>query len=163
MSLIAIDGRAGAGKTTLAAVLFADLSLKHSVGVIHMDDLYEGWDNALGKHLTQTLETIVKAHQLNKTFEIKIFNWESMKFDSTQKIEPVEILILEGVGAGQKVVREAGATLHWLDIDPDVGIARVLKRDGNQIAQQMKQWQIDQEMHFMSDKTRENAQHFQSS
>ena len=86
-----------------------------------------------------------------------------MKFDSTQKIEPIEILILEGVGAGQKVVREAGATLHWLDIDPDVGIARVLKRDGNQIAQQMKQWQIDQELHFMSDKTRENAQHFQSS
>jgi hypothetical protein len=163
MSLIAIDGRAGAGKTTLAAALFAELSLKQSVDVIHMDDLYEGWNNALGVHLTQTLETIVKAHQLNRTFEIKIFNWESMKFDSTQKIEPVEILILEGVGAGQKVVREAGATLHWLDIDPDVGIARVLKRDGNQIAQQMKQWQIDQEMHFMSDKTRENAQHFQSS
>ncbi len=163
MSLIAIDGRAGAGKTTLAAALFTELSLKHSVGVIHMDDLYEGWENALGLHLTRTLETIVKAHQMNKTFEIKIFNWESMKFDSTQKIEPVEILILEGVGAGQKVVREAGATLHWLDIDPEVGVARVLKRDGNQIAQQMKQWQIDQELHFMSDKTRENAQHFQSS
>ena len=163
MSLIAIDGRAGAGKTTLAAVLFAELKLKHSVDVIHMDDLYDGWDNALGVKLTQTLEIIVKAHQLNKTFEIDIYNWGSMKFDSTQKIEPVEILILEGVGAGQKVVRQAGATLYWLDIDPEVGLARVLKRDGNQIAEQMKQWQIDQELHFMSDKTRENAQHFQSS
>ncbi|CAB4335446.1 MAG: hypothetical protein F2690_02545 [Actinobacteria bacterium] len=163
MSLIAIDGRAGAGKTTLAAALSTELSLKHSVGVIHMDDLYEGWNNALGIHLSQTLETIVKAHQLNKTIEIKIFNWESMTFDSTQRIEPVEILILEGVGAGQKVVREAGAIVHWLDIDPEIGIARVLKRDGNQIAKQMKQWQIDQELHFMSDKTRENAQHFQSS
>jgi uridine kinase len=163
MSLIAIDGRAGAGKTTLAAVLFAELKLKHSVDVIHMDDLYDGWDNALGVKLTQTLEIIVKAHQLNKTFEIDIYNWGSMKFDSTQKIEPVEILILEGVGAGQKVVRQAGATLYWLDIDPEVGIARVLKRDGNQIAAHMKQWQIDQEIHFESDKTRENAQHFQSS
>jgi len=128
-----------------------------------MDDLYEGWANALGVHLTLALETIVNAHQLNETFEIEIFNWESMNFDSTQRIEPVEILILEGVGAGQKVVREAGATVHWLDIDLEVGIARVLKRDGNQIAKQMKQWQIDQELHFMSDKTRENAQHFQSS
>ena len=163
MSLIAIDGRAGAGKTTLAAALFAELSQKHSVAVIHMDDLYEGWANALGVHLTQALETIVKAHQLNETFEIEIFNWESMNFDSTQRIEPVEILILEGVGAGQKVVRKAGATVHWLDIDPEVGIARVLKRDGNQIAAHMKQWQIDQELHFKSDKTRENAQHFQSS
>lgn len=163
MSLIAIDGRAGAGKTTLAAVLFAELKLKHSVDVIHMDDLYDGWDNALAVKLTQTLEIIVKAHQLNKTFEIDIYNWGSMKFDSTQKIEPVEILILEGVGAGQKVVRQAGATLYWLDIDPEVGLARVLKRDGNQIAAHMKQWQIDQELHFKSDKTRENAQHFQSS
>ena len=163
MSLIAIDGRAGAGKTTLAAALSTELSQKHSVALIHMDDLYEGWNNALGIHLSQTLETIVKAHQLNKTIEIKIFNWESMTFDSTQRIEPVEILILEGVGAGQKVVREAGAIVHWLDIDPEIGIARVLKRDGNQIAKQMKQWQIDQELHFMSDKTRENAQHFQSS
>ena len=163
MSLIAIDGRAGAGKTTLAATLFAQISLKHSVDVIHMDDLYQGWEDSLSIHLTQTLESIVKAHQFNESFEIEIFNWNAMKFDSTQKIEPVEYLILEGVGAGQKIVRDAGATLYWLDVDPDVGIARVLKRDGNQIAEQMKQWQIDQELHFMSDKTRENAQYFQSS
>ena len=80
-----------------------------------------------------------------------------------QQINPVDVLILEGVGAGQKVVRDAGATLYWLDIDAEVGIARVLNRDGNQIAPQMKQWQIVQEIHFMQDKTRENAEHIQSS
>ena len=67
------------------------------------------------------------------------------------------------MGAGQKVVRDAGATLYWLDIDAEVGIARALNRDGNQIAPQMKQWQIVQEIHFMQDKTRENAEHIQSS
>lgn len=163
MSLIAIDGRAGAGKTTLAANLFEALSADKTVEVIHMDDLYDGWENALGERLTQTLESIVKSHQNNRAFEINIFNWQSMSFDSKRTINPVDILILDGVGAGQKVVRDAGATLYWLDIDADVGIARVLKRDGNQIASQMKQWQIVQERHFLRDKTRENAEHIQSS
>ncbi len=163
MSLIAIDGRAGAGKTTLAASFYEELSVDKTVAVIHMDDLYDGWENALSERLTQTLESIVKSHQNKVTFEIDIFNWQSMSFDSKRVINPVDILILEGVGAGQKVVRDAGATLYWLDIDAEVGIQRVLNRDGNQIASQMKQWQIAQEIHFLRDKTRENAEHIQSS
>ena len=163
MSLIAIDGRAGAGKTTLAARFFDELSVDKRVDVIHMDDLYNGWENALDERLTKTLESIVNAHQKKEGFEIDIFNWQSMSFDSKRQINPVDILILEGVGAGQKVVRDAGATLYWLDIDADDGIARVLKRDGNQIASQMKQWQIAQEIHFLRDMTRENAGHIQSS
>ena len=163
MSLIAIDGRAGAGKTTLAASFYEELSVDKTVAVIHMDDLYDGWENALSERLTQTLESIVKSHQSKVAFEIDIFNWQSMSFDSKRVINPVDILILEGVGAGQKVVRDAGATLYWLDIDAEVGIQRVLNRDGNQIASQMKQWQIAQEIHFLRDKTRENAEHIQSS
>ena len=163
MSLIAIDGRAGAGKTTLAARLFEELSLDKTVEVIHMDDLYNGWEKALDAGLTKTLESIVKSHHNKVVFEIEIFNWQLMSFDSKEEINPVDILILEGVGAGQKVVRDAGATLYWLDIDAEVGIQRVLNRDGNQIAPQMKQWQIAQEIHFMRDKTRENAEHIQSS
>lgn len=163
MSLIAIDGRAGAGKTTLAASFYEELSADKTVAVIHMDDLYDGWENALSERLTQTLESIVKSHQSKVAFEIDIFNWQSMSFDSKRVIHPVDVLILEGVGAGQKVVRDAGATLYWLDIDAEVGIQRVLNRDGNQIASQMKQWQIAQEIHFLRDKTRENAEHIQSS
>ena len=163
MSLIAIDGRAGAGKTTLATRFFDELSLDKTVEVIHMDDLYNGWEKALGEGLTKTLETIVKSHHNKAALEIDIYNWQSMSFDSKRMINPVDILILEGVGAGQKVVRNAGATLYWLDIDADVGIQRVLNRDGIQIASQMKQWQIVQEIHFMRDKTRENAEHIQSS
>jgi uridine kinase len=163
MSLIAIDGRAGAGKTTLAAHFFKELSADKTVEVIHMDDLYNGWENALDEGLTQTLESIVNAHKNGVSIEIDIFNWQSMSFDSKRVIHPVDILILEGVGAGQKVVRDAGATLYWLDIDAEVGIQRVLNRDGNQIASQMKQWQIAQEIHFLRDKTRENAEHIQSS
>ena len=55
MTLIAIDGPAGAGKTTLAAKFFAEFSVDKSVLVIHLDDLYDGWDNALSSAMLSHL------------------------------------------------------------------------------------------------------------
>ena len=159
MTLIAIDGPAGAGKTTLAAKFERDLSLDNSVSVIHMDDLYAGWENALDEHLTQKLKEIVEAFTSHSTFTISIFNWSSNSFDSFRTIEPTDILIIEGVGAGQKAVRDAGATLYWLDIEPSIGLERVLARDGLDIEIHMRTWQIDQASFFESDLTRNHADH----
>lgn len=162
MPIIAIDGPAGAGKTTLATKLCEDFAVLQSVAVVHMDDLYSGWNNALSNSLTLKLSEIVDAYLAREEFKIQIFNWVTMSFDSWQMIKPHDILIIEGVGAGQKVVREAGAVLYWLDVEPDVGLARVLNRDGFQIEQQMRQWQADQELHFASDLTRTHADHILS-
>ena len=162
MTLIAIDGRAGAGKTTLAQSFLQKYSATKSVAVVHMDDLYDGWENALNDHLTQRLHKIITAHQNHQAIEVEIFNWNTMVFDSTTVIDPVDILILEGVGAGQQIVRDAGAELYWLDIDAQIGIARVLVRDGQHLAERMQQWEIEQENHFLRDKTRENAEHILS-
>lgn len=60
--IIAIDGPAGAGKTTLAHEIFLALSTSASVQVIHMDDLYDGWDNALSGDLTKVLSYLVEQH-----------------------------------------------------------------------------------------------------
>ena len=58
MTLIAIDGPAGAGKTTLAAKFFDEFSTTKTVALIHMDDLYAGWENALDHRLTSRLADI---------------------------------------------------------------------------------------------------------
>ena len=51
-ALVCIDGPAGAGKTTLAELLMA----RHPhARVMHLDDLYAGWDNALDATLTDRL------------------------------------------------------------------------------------------------------------
>jgi len=163
MTLIAIDGPAGAGKTTLAEKLLHEYRVSQTVTVIHMDDLYNGWINPLNEELTSRLNDILCRYSLGLAFEIDIFNWSSMKFDGVQRIQPTDVLIIEGVGAAQKIMRDAGATTFWLDIEPYVGLQRVLARDGLEIELFMHQWQLDQEIHFLRDKTRENAQHIQSS
>lgn len=158
MTLLAIDGPAGAGKTTLAAKLAAEYSAHSTVRTIHMDDLYDGWDNALGKNLTDTLQMITSAHLSGEDCTIKLFNWHLKEFDREEVITPTDYLILEGVGAAQEIVRKAGATTYWLDIDADTGLKRVLARDGAHIEKEMRQWQIQQSIHFAADKTRENSE-----
>ncbi len=158
MTLYAIDGPAGAGKTTFAAKLEAELSVNGSVRVIHMDDLYNGWDNALSNPLAEILDRISTAHIAGREFVIKIFNWHTMAFDRQELITPTDYLIIEGVGAAQQIVRETGATTYWLDIEPEIGLQRVLDRDGVHIEAQMRQWQVDQDKHFARDETRENCE-----
>jgi uridine kinase len=158
MTLLAIDGPAGAGKTTFAAKLEEELSLKGTVRVIHMDDLYNGWENALSNPLSEILDRISTAHLAGREFVIKIFNWHTMTFDREEKIAPTDYLIIEGVGAAQQIVRETGATTYWLEIEPEIGLQRVLDRDGAHIEVQMRQWQVDQEKHFARDETRENCE-----
>ena len=158
MALYAIDGPAGAGKTTFAAKLEAELSVNGSVRVIHMDDLYNGWDNALSNPLAEILDRISTAHIAGREFMIKVFNWHTMAFDREERITPTDYLIIEGVGAAQQIVRETGATTYWLDIEPEIGLQRVLDRDGAHIEAQMRQWQVDQDKHFARDETRENCE-----
>ena len=158
MTLYAIDGPAGAGKTTYAAQLEAELSVSATVKTIHMDDLYNGWDNALSNALSEILDRISTAHLAGRECVIKKFNWSIMRFDSEEIITPTDFLIIEGVGAAQQIVRESGAITYWLDIEPEIGLQRVLARDGAHIEVQMRQWQIDQDKHFARDETRENCE-----
>jgi len=158
VTLLAIDGPAGAGKTIFAAKLEAELSVDGTVRVIHMDDLYNGWDNALSNPLSEILDRISTAHLAGREFVIKIFNWHTMAFDREEIVTPTDYLIIEGVGAAQQIVRETGATTYWLDIEPEVGLQRVLDRDGAHIEAQMRQWQVDQDKHFARDETRENCE-----
>jgi pantothenate kinase-related protein Tda10 len=42
--LLCIDGPAGSGKTTLAGEVAAEAMAEMSVAVVHLDDVYPGWD-----------------------------------------------------------------------------------------------------------------------
>jgi len=52
----------------LAAKLEREYQLTATVQVIHMDDLYNGWEDALSEELTVKLSNIVQAHNSSKDF-----------------------------------------------------------------------------------------------
>lgn len=156
--LIAIDGPAGAGKTTLAHELFLALSTSsRSVNVIHMDDLYAGWDNALTGDLTQILQYLILQHQRQLSAKIKKYNWDTKSFNESENIPVADLLILEGVGSGDRDLQEEFTALIWIDIEPEIGLKRVIDRDGAQVQDQMQKWLVTQQQYFSQHSTREKA------
>jgi uridine kinase len=155
--IIAIDGPAGAGKTTLAKKL--QMNYAHlKVEVVHMDNLYDGWDNALGASLTRGLEFgIAKPVSEGKSFEYRKFDWLKMHYGELQRFPAPELLILEGVGSGQRAVRKYLDQLIWIDIESEVGLNRVLRRDGDYIENHMIVWQMRESEHFKQENTRDCA------
>ena len=155
--IIAIDGRAGAGKTTLANDLFLALSSTHRTAVMHMDEVYEGWKLGLGDPLAPRLSHLLHDLSSGRPHQLPIYDWKSEEFTSYREIPLVDILIIEGVGSAQRVVRECATATIWLDIDAATGLKRVLERDGKTIEAHMIQWQADEDEHHRREKTRESA------
>jgi len=158
MFLITIDGPAGSGKTTLAEVIHENLAKGgESVATIHMDDLYAGWDLALSSELTQSLEQILTAYFERGRIQIPQYDWLEERFSSPLTINSPNVLILEGVGSGQKITRDSADIKLWIEAPREIAFARVLERDGENIRPQMQQWQVRESAHFLEEGTKSAA------
>lgn len=153
--IIAIDGPAGAGKTTLAMKLSKDLL---GAQVIHMDDLYEGWKDPLSTRLKMVaISQILTPYINNLPVTYQKFDWNLNKFIEKKFINPSKFLILEGVGSGQQDFSEFLSKLIWIQIDPQVGFNRVITRDGEHVRDEMLKFLIDQNNHFVQELTEKRA------
>lgn len=155
-SIIAIDGPAGAGKTTLAKRISS--AFNGESFLVHMDDLYEGWENALSNNLTKTLvnQILTPVHQ-GKQFGFRKYDWLNGRFGEINSYESPRLLIVEGVGSGQRASGKFLDELIWIDIDPEVGLERVLSRDGDYLKTEMLVWQLREAEHFKIENTRDRA------
>ena len=155
--IIAIDGPAGSGKTTLANQLTADIA---DVEIIHVDDLYQGWSDAFSARLTASvISQILLPISQKMDFNYEIYDWRSNKFHKSKLVPKDKIYILDGVGAGQSQFRPYLSKIIWLNISDEIGLSRVLQRDGAEILSPMQQFQKAQKLHFASDLT-ENVADF---
>lgn len=154
-TVIAIDGVAGSGKTSLALKLASDLDDSH---VIHMDDLYEGWDNPLSQKLTaRVISQLLEPLSKKLSISYQIFDWKLNRFTDFKALPKSRYLILEGVGAAQREFRPYINKIIWIECDPDLGYQRVINRDGDQVKQEMLKFLIDQNNHFLMELSKNAA------
>lgn len=149
---LAIDGVAGSGKTTLASRLCGDLK---SCQVVHMDDLYEGWNDPLSQRLTaKVIRELLEPFNKQIPIRYQKFDWILNRFDKFEDLKTSNILILEGVGSGQREFRKYLSKTIWVEYDPSQGFDRVIARDGEGIRGEMVNFLLDQNKHFIAELTK---------
>jgi len=154
-TLIAIDGVAGSGKTTLALKLATDLTDSY---VVHMDDLYDGWNNPLSQKLTaRVISQLLNPISKQMSVSYQVFNWKLNRFTDFKSVPQSKYLILEGVGAAQREFRPYMNKIIWIECDPNLGYNRVIARDGEQVKQEMLKFLIDQNNHFLTELSKNAA------
>lgn len=125
--LLCIDGPAGSGKTTLAAAV-ARISAG-SVTVLHMDDFYEGWSGLNASLWPRIRKQVTEPFAAGKSSRWQRFDWERDEFTDWQMLEPVDLLILEGVGSGSGAWSEHRTALVWVHAPTDLRVERGIARD----------------------------------
>jgi uridine kinase len=156
--VLAVDGPAGSGKSTLAGEIARAFAGTYDIEVIHLDELYNGWDDALSEELFLRIAQLIASQRAGKATDLAIYDWSAGSFSGSREIKSVQLLIIEGVGSSNQLLHANLTTSIWLDVDQNTGLARVLERDGEEIRGEMVKWQKMESEYFARDLTRERAE-----
>jgi len=174
--VVLIDGRAGAGKSTLANRLAvalggepsggagtflptAELAEDDPVQIVHGDDLYEGWSGLA------TLDDILLGGVLEPlaaggTGSFDMWDWAAGRRSFTIRVPQRRALIVEGVGVGLPRARELAVLTVWVEAPWEVRLARGVARDHRSYADVVERWtafEADEQRHHSRTASRENA------
>lgn len=156
--VILIDGRAASGKSTLAAALQNELfrSLEVAPRVVHMDDLYDGWNGlqAGSDYLHRNLLVPVSRRALANWQE---YNWELGKRDRWREFGGGTPLIVEGCGSLSRVNAELADVKVWLEVDQAERHRRWLEREGHRFDEQWPVWAAQELEFYAREKSSELA------
>lgn len=149
--LVCVDGPAGSGKTTLAA----EIAALAAAPVVHLDDLYPGWDGLFDVDV-QVLG-LLRPLAEGRPGSYQRYDWAAGEYRETHRVVPVPLLVLEGVAAGNRSWRDLITTLVWIEAPVEVRLARGLERDGESERTHWTAWMGDEDRLFADQDTRAHA------
>ncbi|MET3205596.1 anthranilate synthase component 1/para-aminobenzoate synthetase [Arthrobacter sp. UYEF6] len=154
--IIAIDGRSGAGKTTLAIELAAQLRNHHKVALFHLEDIYPGW-NGLTAGIERYVSTVLTPLSRAEPATWTSWDWDRHYDGDTRVTLPAEIVIIEGVGAAAADARPMLSAVIWADAPDDIRRKRALDRDGGTYEPFWDQWAEQENSWLAADDVRRQA------
>jgi uridine kinase len=153
--LVCIDGPAGSGKTTLAAAV-ERAAAPLGVRVLHMDNVYAGW-SGLSSGMEVMAADVVGPLRSGRPGRYRRYDWHRARFAEEHVVEPVGLLVVEGVGSGNVAYDDAVTLLVWVDAPVDVRLARAVARDGEPLREHWAGWSEQETAVFATHRTRERA------
>lgn len=148
--IIAVDGRSGAGKTTLAVELAARLRQHHKVSLFHLEDIYPGW-NGLMPGIERYVATVLAPLSDGMAAEWTSWDWEKHYDGGLNVTLPAEIVIVEGVGAAADAARPMLDAVVWVEASGDERRRRALTRDGSTYEPYWDSWAAQEDEWLSTD------------
>jgi hypothetical protein len=128
--VVLIDGRSGTGKTTLGGALATELGAQ----LVHLDDVYPGWDGLLSA-ATAVVEDVIGAPSGYRQWD-----WERSEPAGWVSLDPIAPLVVEGCGALSRASAPLGTLRIWMSADDAERKRRAIDRDGAVFAEQWDRW-----------------------
>ena len=142
-TVVAIDGRAGAGKSTLAGRTAA----LTGATVIHTDDLFDNWggfEDAIDRLSQEILPKLAKG----EAAPVHTWDWVSQEWRPPTQLEPVDLLIVEGCGAASTRLSDYIALAIWVEVDTPTRQARAaLRPDWSEMRSHWDEWAAQEDRH----------------
>jgi hypothetical protein len=147
--VVLIDGRSGAGKTSLARLL-VDQWPGGRVQLVALDWIYPGWDG-LDAGVQAARATVIAPHARGKAGSWRRWDWDADAPAEEHAVDPALPLIVEGSGLLTAATAPFGDVRVWVDAPDAARRRRALDRDGDLYRPHWERWAVQERRHLDRD------------
>ena len=162
--ILAIDGRCGSGKTTLAGMI----AQRYRAEVIHMDDFFLQKDQRTPERLAEPggnvdrerfrREVILPILEGKDQFEYQRYDCSRQEFGETVRIVKSPLIVIEGAYSCHPYFGDIYDIRIFMDVSPAEQQERILIRNGPQMLPRfMNEWIPLEELYFKTYRIKEKC------
>jgi uridine kinase len=148
--IVLIDGRSGAGKTTLANALVASMPTS---SVLHLENFYPGWDG-LEAASQSVVRDVLEPLRAGRMARLRRWDWVADAPAEWVIVRPTQTLIVEGVGSLSRSAKRLVDFALWIELDATERKRRAVKRDGEMYEPHWNRWAAQEERFAARKKSR---------
>lgn len=145
--VVVVDGRSGAGKSSLARRLVASWPLRGRVQLVALDDVYPGWDG-LAAGSAYARETVLTPHAKGGVGVWERWDWDRGERAEAHAVDPSLPLVIEGAGVLTPETARLADVSVWVDAPSPSRKHRALDRDGDAYRPHWDRWAAQEEQHL---------------
>jgi hypothetical protein len=154
--VVLIDGRSGAGKTSLSRRLVGRWPHRGRVQLVALDSLYPGWDG-LEEGVEYARSSILVPHARGLVGVWQRWDWDRNERAEAHAVDPSLPLIVEGSGLLTPSTARLGDVRVWVEAPEAIRKERGIARDGDSYRPHWDRWAAQEDAHVRRDEPSRHA------